>query len=92
MWLLWRTFFLAFLNKHSPSGNIKIQGNNLPYITAEVRQLATQRDFFLRKMANKTSSKYFNPSFTKGGGVEPTPKGFSSITFDQNNTETSNFA
>ena len=34
--------------------------------------------------------KILNPSFTKG--VEPTPKVFSSITFDQNNLETSNFA
>ena len=35
---------------------------------------------------------FFNPSFTKGEGVDPTPKGFSSITFEQNNLETSNFA
>ena len=36
---------------------------------------------------------YINPSFTKGGGeVEPTPKGFSSITFEQNKLETSNFS
>ena len=39
MWLLWRAFFLDVLNKHAPVGNIKITGNNLPYITAEVRQL-----------------------------------------------------
>ena len=37
-----------------------------------------------------------NPSFTKGGGggegrADP-PKGFSSITFEQNNLETSNVA
>ena len=31
---------------------------------------------------------YINPSFTKGG--QQTPKGFSSIPFDQNNLETSN--
>ena len=45
------------LNKHAPIDNIKIKGNNLPYITAKVRQLARQRDFFEKK-ANKTGSKY----------------------------------
>ena len=34
-----------------------------------------------------------NPSFTGGGGgVEPTPKGFSSITLKKNKLETPNFA
>ena len=55
MWLLWRTFFFVVLNKHAPIGSIKVKGNNLPYITAEVRQLTRQRDF-LRKKANKTGS------------------------------------
>ena len=63
MWLLWRTFFLDIINKHAPPvGNIKIKGNNLPYITTEVRQLARQRDF-LRKKANKTGSKYLKQVF-----------------------------
>ena len=62
MWLLRRTFFFDVLNKHAPIGNIKIKGNNLPYITAEVRQLARQRDF-LRKKANKTGSKYLKQAF-----------------------------
>ena len=39
MWI-WRTFFLDVLNKHAPIDNIRIKGDNLPYITAEVRQLA----------------------------------------------------
>ena len=30
----------------------------------------------------------FNPSFIKGGGVKPNPKGLSLITFEQNNLET----
>ena len=38
IWLLWRTFSLDVLNKHAPIGNIKIKGNNLPYITSKVRQ------------------------------------------------------
>ena len=42
MWLLWRNFLLDVLNKHALIGNIKIKGNNLPYITAEVRQLVRQ--------------------------------------------------
>ena len=62
MWLFWKTFFLDVLNEHAPVDNIKIKGNNLPYITAEVRQLARQRDF-LRKKANKTGSKYLRQSF-----------------------------
>ena len=62
MWLLWRTFYLDVLNKHAPIGNNKIKGNNLPYITPEVRQLAGQRDL-LRKKANKTGSKYLKQGF-----------------------------
>ena len=42
MWMFWKTFFLDVLNKHAPIDNIKIKGNNLLYITAEVRQLARQ--------------------------------------------------
>ena len=56
--------FLDVLNKHAPIGNIKIKGNNLPYITVEVRQLARQRDF-LRKKANKTDSEYLKQAFQK---------------------------
>ena len=33
-----------------------------------------------------------NPSFTRGGGSSRPPKSFSSITFEQNKLETSNFA
>ena len=57
MWLIWKTLSSDVLNKHAPITNIKIKGNNLPYITPEVRQLARQRDY-LRKKANKTGSKY----------------------------------
>ena len=62
MWLIWKTLFLDVLNKDAPITNIKIKGNNLPYITAEVRQLATQRDY-LRKKANKTGSKNLLQAF-----------------------------
>ena len=53
MWLIWNTLFLDVLNKHAPVSNIKIEGKNLLYITAEVRQVARQRNY-LRKKANKT--------------------------------------
>ena len=62
MWLLWKSFLLDVVNQHAPIDNIKIKGNNLPYITAEVRQLARERDF-LRKKANKTGSKYLRQAF-----------------------------
>ena len=35
---------------------------------------------------------YEMSSFTKGGRADPSPKGLSLITFDQNNLETSDFA
>ena len=60
MWLIWKT--LDALRKHAPVSNIKIKGNNLRYITAEVRQLARQRDY-LRKKANNTGSKYLRQAF-----------------------------
>ena len=62
MWLIWKTLFLDVLNKHAPVSNIKIKRNNLPYITAEVRQLARQHGY-LRKKANKTGSKYLRQAF-----------------------------
>ena len=54
--------FLDVLNKHAPVDSIKIKGNNLPYITSEVRQMARQRDF-LRKKAYQTGSKYLRQAF-----------------------------
>ena len=62
MWFLWKTMSLDVLNKHAPVDSIKIKGNNLPYITSEVRQMARQRDF-LRKKANQTGSKYLHQAF-----------------------------
>ena len=56
MWLIWKTLILDVLNKHAPVSNIKIKGNNLPYKTAEVRQLARQHDY-LRRNANKAGTK-----------------------------------
>ena len=39
-----------------------MRGSNLPYITADIRRLARQRDF-LRKKANKTRSSYLRKAF-----------------------------
>ena len=50
-------FPLSILNKHAPIKTIRVRGNNLPYVTAEVKSLMRQRDYLWRK-ANKTGSKY----------------------------------
>ena len=57
MWVIWKSFFLDVLNKHAPLAKIKVKGNNLPYVTTEVRRLIRQRDF-PRKKANETGSNY----------------------------------
>ena len=57
MWVIWKSFFLDVLNKHALLAKIRVKGNNLPYVTTEVRRLVRQRDF-LRKKANKTGSNY----------------------------------
>ena len=61
MWLLWKNLFLNKLDKHAPISEIRIRGNNLPYITAEMRKLIRTRDY-LKKKANKTGSKYLHIS------------------------------
>ena len=57
MWSLSKNLFLGILDKHAPIIEIKIRGNNLPYVTSEMRQLITTRDH-LTKKANQTGSKY----------------------------------
>ena len=57
MWSLWRNLFLGVLDKHAPITEIKIRGNNLPYVTSEMRQLIRTRDH-LEKKANQTGSEY----------------------------------
>ena len=37
MWAIWKSFFLDVLNKHAPLAKIRVKGNNLPYVTTEVR-------------------------------------------------------
>ena len=62
MWTIWKTLYLDNLNKHPPVTKIKVKGNNLPYITSEVRRMIRQRDY-LRKKANETGSKYSRQVF-----------------------------
>ena len=62
MWTIWKTWFLNVLNRHAPISDITIKGNNLPYITVEVRQMIRQRDY-LRKKANKTGSDILRQAF-----------------------------
>ena len=57
MWSLWKNLFLGVLDKHAPITEIKIRGNNLPYVTSEMRQLIRTRDH-LEKKANQTGAKY----------------------------------
>ena len=56
IWPIWKSFFLDVQNKHAPSAKIRVKGNNLPYMTTELRRLILQRDF-LQNKANKTGSK-----------------------------------
>ena len=55
MWILWTAFFLEILNKHVPIINIKVKGNNIPYVTSELKSIIRQRDY-PRAKANKTGS------------------------------------
>ena len=44
MWILWKAFFLDILNKHAPIVNIKVKGNNILYVTSELKSMIRQRD------------------------------------------------
>ena len=62
MWLLWKKMFLDLLDKHAPITEIKLKGNNLPYIMMEMRRLIRTRDH-LKKKANQSGSKYLHQAF-----------------------------
>ena len=57
LWQMWLDFFLAILNKHSPTVTLKIRGKTAPYVTSEIRKMIRQMDF-LKAKANKTGSTY----------------------------------
>ena len=54
--------FLSLLNKYAPVKTIRVRGNNLPYVTAEVKSMMRQR-YNLRGKASKTCSKYLRQAF-----------------------------
>ena len=60
--MTWKTFFINILNKHAPIKTIRVRGNNLPYVIAEVKSLMRQRDY-LRGKANNTGSKYLGHAY-----------------------------
>ena len=62
MWLLWKKMFLDLLDKHAPITEIKLKGNNLPYITLEMRRLIRTREH-LKKKAIQSGSKYLHQAF-----------------------------
>ena len=62
LWMTWKTFYMNILNKHAPIKTIRVRGNNLPYVTSEVKSLMRQRDY-LRDKANKTGSKYLRQAY-----------------------------
>ena len=51
MWILWKAFFLDIPDKHAPIVNIRVKGNNIPYVTSELKCMIRQRDYL-----NKTNS------------------------------------
>ena len=69
IWLFGKLSILNYFNnRHACLLDMKIKGNNLPYIAMEVRQIMRQRDY-LTKKANKKDllsySRLFNKLETK---------------------------
>ena len=51
-------------NVNVPIINIKIKGNNIPYVISELKSMIRQRDN-LRAKANKTGSRILRQAYTK---------------------------
>ena len=62
LWSSWKSFFRNILNKHAPIKTMRVRGNNLPYVKAEIKSMMKQRGH-LRGKANKTGSKYLRKAF-----------------------------
>ena len=62
LWMTLKTFFMNILNKHASIKTIRVRGNTLPYVTAQVKSLMRQKDY-LRGKANKTGSKYLRQPY-----------------------------
>ena len=57
-------FSSDILNKYVPVKTIRVRGNNLLYVTAEVKSMMRQRDY-LRSKARNTGSKVYSSSLPK---------------------------
>ena len=64
MWVIWKNWFLNVLNKHAPLSDVKIKGNNLPYITMDIRQMIRQWDY-LKKWQIKPDLPFCDRPFNK---------------------------
>ena len=57
-----KKMFLDLLDKHAPIAEIKLKGNNVSYITLEMRRLIRTR-YHLQKKVNQSGSKYLHQAF-----------------------------
>ena len=63
MWEIWKRFFSdCFNNNHAPITQLKVKGNQMPYVTFELRSLIRTRDYSKAK-AVKTGSNYIRQTF-----------------------------
>ena len=46
LWSSWKSFFLDILNKHAPVKTIGVRGNNLPYVTSDVKSMMRHKRLF----------------------------------------------
>ena len=68
LWQTWLDFFLAILNKHSPTVTLKIRGKTAPYVTSEIRKMIRQRDFLKRRqirLGRNTCGRHISRCETK---------------------------
>ena len=62
IWLKWKIFFLDILDKHIPNTQIKIEGNRIPYVNSDVKEMIRQRHY-LRAKANKMRSNILRQAY-----------------------------
>ena len=64
MWKKWKTIFLSIADFHAPETTKKVRSEYAPWITNNIREVMTQRDF-LKKKAVKTGSKQFHDAYKR---------------------------
>ena len=62
MWEIRKRFFLDCLNKHAPITQLKVKGNQMPFVTSKLRSLIRTRDY-LKTKAVKTGSSFIRQGF-----------------------------